>query len=180
MIYAFLIDPSLTALANEVEALRAALLQREQQVANLTRSLPLPVHPPLNTSSLSTQPVLVPTQMHVPQVVTFGGATTPGLIPVQPPVPQVTTSVQPPVPQVTTSGFAVTPGLVSTQTYLPRMVPAVAEGGLSGTSTTRTIPAMSTLVSSLGGLNPQVHHHHYFTNTTFRGRSHIRLLISIM
>lgn len=164
MIYAFLIDPSLAALANEVEALRAALSQREQQVANLTRSPPLPVHPPFTTSSLSTQPVLVPTQMHVPQVATSGVATTPGLIP-----------VQPPVPQVTTSGFAVTPGVVSTQTYLPRMVPAVAEEGLSGTSTTRAIPAMSTLVSSSDALNPQVHHHHYFTNTTSRGMAHISL-----
>ena len=62
-------DPSLTALANEVEALRAALLQKEQQVQSLTRPIPLlanPPYPPFTASGLATTPGLVATQTQVP------------------------------------------------------------------------------------------------------------------
>lgn len=67
-------DPSLTALANEVEALRAALLQKEQQVQSLTRTNPLlanppyPPYPPFTASGLATAPGLVTTQTQVPGV----------------------------------------------------------------------------------------------------------------
>ena len=54
-------DPSLTALANEVEALRAALLQKQQQVQSLTRPISLPANPPLTTSGLAATPGLVTT-----------------------------------------------------------------------------------------------------------------------
>ena len=64
-------DPSLTALANEVEALRAALLQKEQHVQSLTRPIPLlanPPYPPFTTSGLATTPGLITTQRPVPGV----------------------------------------------------------------------------------------------------------------
>ena len=163
------LDPSLAALANEVEALRAALLQKEQQVASLTRPMPVPVHPPFTTSGLATTPGLVPTQTYVPQMITSGLPTTPG------PVPS-----QMYVPQITTTGLVTTPGLVTTQTYVPQVVPAVTEGVVpNGTSTTRAVPAVSTLVTSPGDLGTnsylgspgRVHHHHYFTNTGGRGET---------
>ncbi len=117
-------DPSLTALANEVDALRAALLQKEQQVQSLTRPIPLPVNSPF-----------------------------------------------------TTSGLATTPGLATTQTYVSGVAPAVAAGALNGATTTRTVPIMSPMVTTSGGLGTnsyvsspgQVHHHHYYSKKTGRG-----------
>lgn len=158
----YFLDPSLTALANEVEALRAALLQKEQQVASLTS----PIHPTFTTSGLPTTLGLVPPQTYVPHITTSGLATTPGLVP-----------SQTYVPQITTSGLPSTPGLVATQTYVPRVVPGVAEGALNGTSSTRAVPAVSTLVTSSSGLGTnshlvspgEVHHHHHFRNKSRRG-----------
>ncbi|KAL9989525.1 hypothetical protein ACROYT_G004086 [Oculina patagonica] len=122
--YYHLPDPSLTALANEVDALRAALLQKEQQVQSLTRPIPLPVNSPF-----------------------------------------------------TTSGLATTPGLATTQTYVSGVAPAVAAGALNGATTTRTVPIMSPMVTTSGGLGTnsyvsspgQVHHHHYYSKKTGRG-----------
>ena len=195
-------DPSLTALVSEVEALRAALLEREQQVESLTRPMPLPVHPQFTTSDVPTTPGLVHPQTFVPQITTSGLVTSPGLMPSHTNLPQFTTSgvpttpglvhLQTYVPQITTSGLVTspglkpshtylprfttsslptTPGLVTTQTYVPRVVPAVTEGALNWTSSTRAIPAVSTLVTSSGGLDSpaQIHHHHYFTNKSGRG-----------
>lgn len=120
-------DPSLTALANEVEALRAALLQKEQQVQSLTRPIPLLANPPY--------------------------------------------------PPFTASGLATTPGLVTTQTQVPGVTPIVSAEPLNGAVSTRTVPIMSPMVTSSGGLvtnsylaSPgQVHHHHYHSNKTSRG-----------
>lgn len=117
-------DPSLTALANEVDALRAALLQKEQQVQSLTRPIPLPVNPPF-----------------------------------------------------TTSGLATTPCLATTQAYVPGVSPVVAAGALNGATTTRTVPIMSPMVTTSGGLGTnsyvaspeQVHHHHYYSKKAGRG-----------
>ena len=120
-------DPSLTALANEVEALRAALLQKEQQVQSLTR-----------------------------------------------PIPHLTNSLYPPF---TTSGLATTPGLITTQTHVPGVAPVVSAGVLNGAASARTVPVMSPMVTSSGGLGTngylaspgQVHHHHYHSKKTSRG-----------
>lgn len=138
-------------------------------MASLTRPMPVPVHPPFTTSGLPTTPGLVPTQTYVPQMITSGLPTTPG------PVPS-----QMYVPQITTSGLATTPRQVTTQTYVPQVVPAVTEGVVpNGTSTTRAVPALSTLVTSPGDLGTnsylgspgQVHHHHFFTNKAGRGET---------
>ena len=160
----FVVDPSLTALASEVEALRAALLQKEQQVASLARPISVPVYPPLATSGLATMPGLMPSQTYVPQPVTSVLATTPDFTRTY-------------VPQVSTSGLVTTPGVVPTQTYVHPVVPTVTQEMLNGTSPTRTVPAVSTLVTSPGGLGTnsylatpgEVHHHHYFTDKTTRG-----------
>lgn len=117
-------DPSLTALANEVEALRTALLQKQQQVQNLTRPMPFPVNVPF-----------------------------------------------------TTSGLATTHSLAATHPYAPGVAPAVIEGALNGTTTTRAVPVMSPMVTTSGGLGAntyvtspgEVHHHHYFSKKTGRG-----------
>jgi len=114
-------------LANEVEALRAALLQKEQQVRSLTRPIPL----------LST----------------------------------------PPYPPFTSSGLATTPGLVTTQTHVPGVAPVVSVGALNGAASTRTVPIMTPVITSSGGLGTnsylaspgQVHHHHYHSKKTSRG-----------
>ena len=122
-------DPSLTALASEVDALRAALLQKEQQVQSLTRPVSLPVNPPFTTSGL-----------------------------------------------VTTSGLATIPGLATTQTYVPGVAPAVA-GAVNGATITRTVPIMSPVVTTSGGLGTNsfvaspgnIHHHHYYSKKSGRG-----------
>ncbi|XP_068727914.1 centriolin-like isoform X3 [Montipora capricornis] len=176
-------DPSLTALAGEVEALRAALSQKEQQVANLTSPIHVPVHPPF-ASTLVTTPGLMPTQPPVPQMTISGLATTPGVVPSQAYVPQFTTSVLPTtpvlvpshtyVPVVATSSMATTPAAIFTQTYVPSAVPGPAQEVVSGTSATQTVPAVSTLVTSPGGPSSpeQVHlhhHHHYVSRKSPRG-----------
>ena len=86
-------DPSLTALANEVDALRAALLQKEQQVQSLTRPISLPVNPPFITSGLATMPGVATTQTYVPGVTpaatagtTLNGATTTRTVPIMSPM----------------------------------------------------------------------------------------------
>ena len=119
-------DPSLAALANEVEALRAALLQKEQQVQSLTRPIPLLANPPY--------------------------------------------------PPLTVSDPVTTSGLVTTQTQVPGVAPIVSAGPLNGTVSTRTVPIMSPMVTSSGGLGTnsylaspgQVHHHHYHSKKTSR------------
>jgi len=88
-------DPSLTALANEVEALRAALLQKEQQVQSLTRPIPFlanPPYPPFTTSGLVSTPGLVTTQTSVPGVASVvpagavNGAVSTRTVPIMTPV----------------------------------------------------------------------------------------------
>lgn len=135
-------DLSLSALANEVEALRAALLQREQQVQSLTRPIPLPASPPFTTSGL---------------------VTTPGHM----------------NPPFTTSGLITTSGLTTTQTYLPvsGVAPAVVEGPSNVVTISRSAPVMTPMVTTTSGLGTnsyvaypgQVHHHHYFSQSTGRG-----------
>ncbi|KAJ7378124.1 hypothetical protein OS493_024789 [Desmophyllum pertusum] len=77
----------------------------------------------------------------------------------------------------TTSGLATTHSLAATHPYAPGVAPAVIEGALNGTTTTRAVPVMSPMVTTSGGLGAntyvtspgEVHHHHYFSKKTGRG-----------
>lgn len=176
------VDPSLTALASEVDALRAALLQKEQQVASVTSPFHAPVHlPAFNAPGLATAYGMMPAQPPVQQLTTTGLVTMPpGVVPSQSYLPQfansglVTTPVLVPsqtyVPHVATSSSPTMPAAAFTQTYVPAVVQAPSQDVVSGTSTTRTVPAVPTVVTSPSQRSPeQVHHYHYFSGKHHQG-----------
>lgn len=184
-------DPSLTALASEVEALRAALLQKEQQVASVTSPFHTPAHlvpglatthgmmpaqPPvyhMTTTGLATMPPgVVPSQSYLPQFANSGLVTTPVLVPSETYVPHVATSSSPSMPAA-----------AFTQTYVPAVVQAPSQDVVSGSSPTRTVPAVPTVVTSPSQRSPQqVHHYHYFSGKNRQGTTEnncINFLITI-
>ena len=81
--YCVFLDHSLSALANEVQALRSALMHKQQQVESLIQSLSSHPPMPVSTSSLTAAPL--PTQMYLPTVVpataqvTFSGGDAEGV-----------------------------------------------------------------------------------------------------
>lgn len=175
------VDPSLAALASEVEALRAALLQKEQQVASVTSPFHAPAHLPFNAPGLGTTHGMMPAQPPVHHMTTTGLATMPpGVVPSQSYLPQfvnsglVTTPVLVPsqtyVPHVATSSSPSMPAAAFTQTYVPAVVQASSQDVVSGTSPTRTVPAVPTVVTSPSQRSPeQVHHYHHFSRKNRQG-----------
>lgn len=131
------------------------------------RPITVPGHSPYTTSPLVATPGVIPSPAHAPQIITSGFPTTPGLVP-----------SQSHVPQVATSGLVTSPGLVGNHTIVPAVVPGVTQEMLNGTSATRTVPAVTTVVSSPGiQASPgQIHHYHHFSGKTERGRQY-RLIV---
>lgn len=131
------------------------------------RPITVPGHSPYTTSPLVATPGVIPSPAHAPQIITSGFPTTPGLVP-----------SQSHVPQVATSGLVTSPGLVGNHTIVPAVVPAVTQEMLNGTSVTRTVPALTTVVTSPGiQASPgQIHHYHHFSDKTERGTQY-RLIV---
>ena len=136
----------------------------------------MPAQPPvyhMTTTGLATMPPgVVPSQSYLPQFANSGLVTTPVLVPSETYVPHVATSSSPSMPAA-----------AFTQTYVPAVVQAPSQDVVSGSSPTRTVPAVPTVVTSPSQRSPeQVHHYHYFSGKNRQGTTEnncINFLITI-